>query len=79
MGAPSGNSSRVVKLSFPCLTCTFCLIPPLVLTWCWHLPLLISGAVLDIVAHIATSEALVPIALAELLLLRRLIVPRGGS
>jgi hypothetical protein len=31
------------------------------------------------VAHIATSETLVPIALAELLLLRRLIVPRGGS
>ncbi len=30
-------------------------------------------------AHIATSEALVPIALAELLLLRRLIVPWGGS
>jgi hypothetical protein len=31
------------------------------------------------VAHIATSEALVPIALAEMLLLRRLIVPWGGS
>jgi hypothetical protein len=31
------------------------------------------------VAHIATSEALVPIALAELLLLRRLIVPWSGS
>jgi hypothetical protein len=31
------------------------------------------------VAHIATSETLVPIALAELLLLRRLIVPWGGS
>jgi hypothetical protein len=31
------------------------------------------------VAHIATSEALVPIALVELLLLRRLIVPWGGS
>jgi hypothetical protein len=31
------------------------------------------------VAHIATSEALVPITLAELLLLRRLIVPWGGS
>ena len=30
-------------------------------------------------AHIATSEALVPIALAELLLLRRLVVPWGGS
>jgi hypothetical protein len=54
------------------------LLPPLVLTWCWHLPLLIFGAVLGIVAHIATSEALVPIALAELLLLR-LIVPWGGS
>jgi hypothetical protein len=39
---------------------------------------MISGAVLGIVAHIATSEALVPIALAELLLLR-LIVPWGGS
>jgi hypothetical protein len=55
------------------------LLPPLVLTWCWYLPLLISGAVLGIVAHIATSEALVPIALAELLMLRRLIVPWGGS
>jgi hypothetical protein len=55
------------------------LLPPLVLTWCWHLPLLISRAVLGIVAHIATSEALVPIALAELLLLRRLIIPWGGS
>jgi hypothetical protein len=31
------------------------------------------------VAHIATSEALVPIALVELLLLRRLIVPWSGS
>jgi hypothetical protein len=31
------------------------------------------------VTHIATSEALVPIALAELLLLRRLIVPWGRS
>jgi hypothetical protein len=31
------------------------------------------------VAHIATSEALVPIALAELLLLRRLIVSGSGS
>jgi hypothetical protein len=31
------------------------------------------------VAHIATSEALVPIALADLLLLQRLIVPRSGS
>jgi hypothetical protein len=31
------------------------------------------------VAHIATSETLVPIALAKLLLLRRLIVPWGGS
>jgi hypothetical protein len=49
------------------------------LTWCWHLPLLISGAVLGIVAHIATSEALVPIALVELLLLRRLIIPWGVS
>jgi hypothetical protein len=40
--------------------------------------LLIFGAVLGIVAHIATSETLVPIALVELLLLR-LIVPWGGS
>jgi hypothetical protein len=31
------------------------------------------------VAHIAISEALVPVALAELLLLRRLIVPWSGS
>jgi hypothetical protein len=31
------------------------------------------------VAHIATSKALVPIALADLLLLRRLIVPWSGS
>jgi hypothetical protein len=31
------------------------------------------------VAHIATSEALVPIALAELLMLRRLIVPGSES
>jgi hypothetical protein len=31
------------------------------------------------VAHIATSEALVPIALVELLLLWRLIVPQRGS
>jgi hypothetical protein len=30
-------------------------------------------------AHIATSEALVPISLAELMLLRRLIVPWSGS
>jgi hypothetical protein len=49
------------------------------LIWCWHLPLLISGAVLGIVTHIATSEELVPIALVELLLLRRLIVPWGRS
>jgi hypothetical protein len=49
------------------------------MTWCWHLPLLIFGAVIGIVAHIATSEALVTIALVELLLLWRLIVPRGGS
>jgi hypothetical protein len=78
MGASSGNSSRVVKLSFP-WSDLLLLLPPIVLTWCWHLPLLISGAVLGIVAHIATSEALVPIALVELLLLWRLIVPRGGS
>jgi hypothetical protein len=55
------------------------LLSSLVLIWRWHLPLLISNAVLGIVAHIATSETLVPIALAELLLLRRLIVPWGGS
>jgi hypothetical protein len=40
---------------------------------------LISGTILGIVAHIATSEALVPIALAELLLMRRLIVPWSGG
>jgi hypothetical protein len=45
------------------------------LIWCWHLPLLISWSILGIVAHIATSEALVPITLAKLLLLQRLIVP----
>jgi hypothetical protein len=39
----------------------------------------ISWAILGIVAHIATSEALVPIALVELLLLRRLIVRWSGS
>jgi hypothetical protein len=44
------------------------LLSSLVLIWCWHLPLLISWAILGIVAHIATSEALVPITLAELLL-----------
>jgi hypothetical protein len=36
---------------------------------------LIPWEIFGIVAHIATSEALVPISLAELLLLRRLIVP----
>jgi hypothetical protein len=41
--------------------------------------LLVSWTILGIVAHIATSNALVPIALAELLLLRRLIVPWSGS
>jgi hypothetical protein len=41
--------------------------------------LLVPGTILGIVAHIATSEALVPIALAELLLLRRLIVSWSGS
>jgi hypothetical protein len=55
------------------------LLSSLVLIWCWHLPLLISWAILGIVAHIATSEALVPITLAELLLLRRLIVSWSGS
>jgi hypothetical protein len=29
-GAPSGSSSKVVKLSIPCLTCTFCFLP---LSW----------------------------------------------
>jgi hypothetical protein len=57
----------------------YLLLSSLVLIWCWHLPLLISWAILGIVAHIATSEALVPIALAELLLLRRLIVSWSGS
>jgi hypothetical protein len=42
------------------------------LIWCWHQPLLVPRTILGIVAHIATSETLVPIALAELLLLRRL-------
>jgi hypothetical protein len=46
---------------------------------CWHLPLLISWAIFGIVAHIATSEALVPISLAELLLLQRVIVPWSGG
>jgi hypothetical protein len=46
--------------------------------WCRHRHLLISWAILGIVAQIATSEALVPISLAELLL-RRLIVPWSGS
>jgi hypothetical protein len=57
----------------------YLLLSSLVLIWCWHLPLLISWAILGIVAHIATSKALVPIALVELLLLRRLIVPWSGS
>jgi hypothetical protein len=56
----------------------YLLLSSLVLIWCWHLPLLISWAILGIVAHIATSEALVPITLAELLLWR-LIVPWSGS
>jgi hypothetical protein len=54
------------------------LLASLVLIWCCHLPLLISWAILGIVAHIATSEALVPISLVELLL-RRLIVPWSRS
>jgi hypothetical protein len=41
--------------------------------------LLVPGTILGIVAHIATSETLVPIALAELLLLLRLVVPWSGS
>jgi hypothetical protein len=55
------------------------LLSSLALIWCWHLPLLFSWAIIGIVAHIATSEALVPIAMAELLLLRRLIFPWSGS
>jgi hypothetical protein len=57
----------------------YLLLSSLVLIWCWHLPLLVPWAILGIVAHIATSKALVPIALAQLLLLRRLIVPWSGS
>jgi hypothetical protein len=37
--------------------------------------LLVPGTILGIVAYIAASETFVLIALAELLLLRRLIVP----
>jgi hypothetical protein len=40
---------------------------------------MISWVTLGIVAHISTSEALVPISLAELLLLWRLIVPWSGD
>jgi hypothetical protein len=61
------------------LTDLYLLLSSLVLIWCWHLPLLVPGTILSIVAHIATSETLVPIALAELLLLQRLIVPWSGS
>jgi hypothetical protein len=57
----------------------YLLLSSLVLIWCWHLPLLVPGTILGIVAHIATSEALVPIALVELLLLLRLVVPWSGS
>ena len=58
----------------------YLLLSSLVLIWCWHLPLLVPGTILGIVAHIATSETFVPIALAELLLLLlRLIGPWGGS
>jgi hypothetical protein len=57
----------------------YLLLSSLVLIWCWHLHLLISWAILGIVAHIATSKTLVPIALEELLMLRRLIVPWSGS
>jgi hypothetical protein len=49
------------------------------LIWYWHLPLLIPWVILGIMAHIATSEALVPISLAELLLPLRLIIPRSRS
>jgi hypothetical protein len=68
--------SSEVELPLPDL---YLLLSSLVLIWCWHLPLLISGAILGIVAHITISKALVPIALAELLQLRRLIVPWSGS
>jgi hypothetical protein len=89
MGAPSGSSSRVVKLSFPCLTYSFCFLP-----FPWrailgimayivsfkHLPWLIPRAILGIMAYIATREALVSIPLAELLLLLlRLIAPWSES
>jgi hypothetical protein len=66
--------SSEVELPLPDL---YLLLSSLVLTWCWHL--LVPGTILGIVAHIATSETLVLIALAELLLLRRLIVPWSGS
>jgi hypothetical protein len=68
--------SSEVELPLPNL---YLMLSSLVLIWCWQLPLLIPWAILGIVAHIATSEALVPIALAKLLLLRRLIVPGSGS
>jgi hypothetical protein len=51
------------------------LLPSFVLVGCWHLPWLIPWAILGVVAHIATREALVSIPLAELLL----IVPWSGS
>jgi hypothetical protein len=58
------------------------LLSPPILVWCWHLPLLIPWAILGIMAHIATCEALVSVSLAELLvlmLLLGLIVPWGES
>jgi hypothetical protein len=77
MGAPLGNSLQSSEVELP-LSDLHLLLSSLVLIWCWHLPLLISWAILGILAHNATSEALVPISLAELLL-RRLIVPWSGS
>jgi hypothetical protein len=80
-GAPSGSSSRVVKLSLPCLTCTFLLLP-FFLVRCWHLSWLIPWAILGIVDCVATCEAFVPVSLSELLLLllsQGLIIPGSGN
>jgi hypothetical protein len=53
-----GVVSSEVELPLPDL---HLLVSSSVLIWCWHLPLLIPWAILGIMAHIATSEALVPI------------------
>jgi hypothetical protein len=67
------------EIELPLLDLHF-LLPPFILVGCWHLPWLIPQAILGIVAHIATREALVSIPLAELLLLLlRLIIPWSGS